>query len=201
MNIRHYIDFSDYKSSCSSFYEELIGFNYKNNKKLKTGRKGNISGGFTLFELMGALAIIGILSAVAIPNFIAYRDKAFCSAAENDGHAIIAELSDYFATPSHTSMGELPAGIANNGDLLDGKGPTGLKFNTLSGNNIAQLEGDISNIRISVLDASDRCPQDYIDSSHKWSNEPCPSTLKSGPPPPPVPPLPSVGKYYCEQYQ
>ena len=63
--------------------------------------KLNNKKGFTLIELMIVIAIIGILAAIAIPNFIAYRNKSFCSRAESDANNIAAALADYFSIPTN----------------------------------------------------------------------------------------------------
>lgn len=57
--------------------------------------------GFTLIELMIVIAIIGILAAIAIPNFISYRNKAYCGQVENDASSTLAALSSYFADAGH----------------------------------------------------------------------------------------------------
>jgi prepilin-type N-terminal cleavage/methylation domain-containing protein len=53
--------------------------------------------GFTLIELLIVVAIIGILAAVAIPQFSSYRAKAYNTASNSDAKNIKTGLEAFMA--------------------------------------------------------------------------------------------------------
>ena len=123
------------------------------------------SKGFTLIELMIVIAIIGILAAIAIPNFIAYRNKAYCGRAESDANGVAAALADYFAIPTHTTY--------NDDDPTTAQSSGGLGL-TLSGTgssrNTGTISGPTSSITITVTDGSGNCPDNYQSFNNEWNN-------------------------------
>ena len=71
---------------------------------VRKARAGNEKG-FTLIELMIVVAIIGILAAIAIPQFSAYRERAYIASMKADCHSIkIAEEAYFVDNDTYTTI-------------------------------------------------------------------------------------------------
>jgi prepilin-type N-terminal cleavage/methylation domain-containing protein len=86
--------------------------------------------GFTLIELLIVVAIIAILAAIAVPNFLEAQTRAKVSRAENDMRTIATALESYFVDfnlyPAYAKHGQPAQTQARTVDTGPLNNPTGV---------------------------------------------------------------------------
>ena len=112
--------------------------------------------GFTLIELLVVILIIGILAAIALPNFLGQRSKAQDSSAKSDARNLVSQLESCY-TDNNTYVGSGSGGscLSSNTGLTLGTGQGQVEVSAVTASTYTIVGHSNSGENFSIAKASD----------------------------------------------
>jgi type IV pilus assembly protein PilA len=112
--------------------------------------------GFTLIELLVVILIIGILAAIALPNFLGQRSKAQDSSAKSDARNLVSQLESCY-TDNNTYVGSGSGGscLSTNTGLTLGTGAGQVEVSAVTASTYTIVAHSNSSENYTITKASD----------------------------------------------